>query len=59
VSHALALQPLAGALTHAIGDVCKKMGVEVLMDLNMNAVNPGYFAKNWDKRQREIAEESR
>ena len=59
VLHALALQPLATALTESIGRVCLDRGVEVLMDLNMNAVKPKSFQRNWDKRQREIAEETR
>lgn len=58
VSHALALRPLAEALTEAIGKVVKERGVEALMDLNMNAVNPKSFQRNWEKRQREIAEET-
>ena len=58
VSHALVLRPLAVALTDAIGKVVKERGAEVLMDLNMNAVNPKSFQKNWDKRQREITEET-
>ena len=48
----------AEALTEAIGKVVKERGVEVLMDLNMNAVNPKSFQRNWEKRQREIAEET-
>jgi hypothetical protein len=59
VSHALVLRPLAEALMIAIGKVVKERGVEALMDLNMNAVNPKSFQRNWDKRQREIAEETR
>ena len=54
-----ALYPLACLLTSAIGKVCEDQGVTVLMDLNINAASPKSFAKNWDKRQREIAEESR
>lgn len=59
VGNAATLAPLAQKIMDAIHTIACTDGIEMLMDVNLNAASPKPFARNWAKRQQEIAEHQR